>query len=168
MGTSRKSNDITRTPTRSQALAITNKKKTSKREQGSAKKSRQGRKKGLLEFFGDGPRVKALSTEGTPIKTARNQNERTPSSINTTKKRDSDKSTEDIRRKKSRSDDEGSEVQVDLEQISKTPLKAKGMMNSANKTKKKTGKASTPDTGGGKEGTICQDGGQKHGQGERN
>jgi hypothetical protein len=40
-GTTRKSDNITRTPTRGQALAITpNKKKTSKREQGSAKKSR--------------------------------------------------------------------------------------------------------------------------------
>jgi hypothetical protein len=36
VGTTRKSNNITRTPTRGQALAITpNKKKTSKREQGS-------------------------------------------------------------------------------------------------------------------------------------
>jgi hypothetical protein len=73
VGTTRKSDDVTRTPTRGQALAITpNKKKMSKREQGSAKKSRQGRKKGLLEFFGDEPRVKAPSTEGTPIKTTKN------------------------------------------------------------------------------------------------
>jgi hypothetical protein len=72
-GTTRKSVDITRTPPRGQALAITpNKKKVSKREQGSAKKSRQGRKKGLLEFFGDRPRFKAPSTEGTPIKNAKN------------------------------------------------------------------------------------------------
>jgi hypothetical protein len=71
-----------------------------------------------------------------------------PSSINTTKKRDSDKSTEDISRKKSRLDDEESEVQVDLKQISKTPLKAKGTTNSAKKTKKKMGKAGTPNTGG--------------------
>jgi hypothetical protein len=72
-GKMRKSNDITRTPARGQALAIMpNEKKRSKREQGSAKKSRQGRKKGLLEFFGDGPWVNAPSTEGTPIKTAKN------------------------------------------------------------------------------------------------
>ncbi len=71
-GTTRKSNDITRTPTRGQALAINNKKKMSEREQGSAKKSRQGRKKGLLKFFGDGPWVKAPSTEGTSIETAKN------------------------------------------------------------------------------------------------
>ena len=91
-----------------------------------------------------------------PIETAKNQNERTPSSINTTKKRDSDKSTEDIRRKKSRSDEEESEVQVDLKQISKTPLKAKGTTNSAKKTKKKMGKASTPNTGGKKKATFAK------------
>jgi hypothetical protein len=79
-----------------------------------------------------------------------------PSSINTTKKRDSGKSTEDIRRKKSRSDDEESEVQVDLKQISKTPLKAKGTTNSAKKTKKKRGKASTPDTGEKKKATFAK------------
>jgi hypothetical protein len=152
----RKSDNITRTPMRGQALTImTNKKKTSEREQGSAKKSRQGRKKGLLEFFGDGPRVKAPSTEGTPIETAKNQNERMPSSINTTKKRDSDKSTGDIRKKKSRLDNKESEVQVDLEQISKTLLKAKGTTNSAKK-KKKTGKASTPNTGGKKKATFAE------------
>jgi hypothetical protein len=91
------------TPPRGQALAITpNKKTASKREQGSAKKSRQGRKKGLLEFFGNGPRVKAPSTEGTPIKTAQNQNDRICPLAQTTQKKDSDKSTEDIRKKISR------------------------------------------------------------------
>jgi hypothetical protein len=65
-GTMRKSKHITRTPTRGQALAIKpNEKKTSKREQGSAKKS-------LLEFFEDGPWVKAPSTEGMPIETTEN------------------------------------------------------------------------------------------------
>jgi hypothetical protein len=59
-GKARKSNDITRTPIRGQAPAITpNKKKTSKREQGLATKSRQGMKKGLLEFFKGSPWVKA-------------------------------------------------------------------------------------------------------------
>jgi hypothetical protein len=149
VGTMRKSNDITRTPPRGQALTITlNKKKASKREQGSAKKSRQGRKKWLLEFFGDGPRVKAPSTEETPIETAQNQNERMPSSTNTTKKRDSNKSTEDTRKKMSRSDDKDSEVEVDLKQMSKTPLKAKGTTNSAKKTIKKTVQDSTSGTGG--------------------
>jgi hypothetical protein len=70
-----------------------------------------------------------------------------PSSINTTKKRDSDKNTENIRRKKSRSDIEESEVQVDLEQISKTPLKAKGMTNSIKKTKRKWGRSVLPTQG---------------------
>ncbi len=82
-----------------------------------------------------------------------------PSSINTTKKRDSDKSTEDIRRKKSRSEDEELEVQVDLEQISKTPLKAKGTTNSVQKTKK-NGEGQHSRHRGEKEGNVCRDGGQ--------
>ncbi len=73
-GKASKSNDITRTSIRGQAPATTpNEKKTNKREQGSAKKSREGRKKGLLEFFGGGPRVKAPSTDGTPIETIKNR-----------------------------------------------------------------------------------------------
>jgi hypothetical protein len=75
-GKGRKSDDITKTPTRVQALAtMPNEKKTGKREQGSAKKSRQGRKKGLLEFFGGSPRVKASSMDGTPIETVKNKRE---------------------------------------------------------------------------------------------
>ncbi len=42
-------------------------KKTSKREQSAAKKSRQVRKKGLLQYFGDGLCVQPPSTEGTTI-----------------------------------------------------------------------------------------------------
>ncbi len=53
-------------------------------------------------------------------------------------------------------DNEESEVQVDLKQISKTPLKAKGTTNSAKKTKKKMGKASTPNTGGKKKATFAE------------
>ena len=53
-----------------------NEKKTSKREQGLAKKSRQGRKKALLEFFGGGPRVKDSSTDGTPIEMSRIEGKR--------------------------------------------------------------------------------------------
>ncbi len=45
---------------------------------------------------------------------------------------------------------------MDLKQISKTLLKAKGTTNGAKKTKKKTGKASTPDTGGGKKATFAK------------
>jgi hypothetical protein len=50
-------------------MAITpNAKKASKREQDPPKKSRSMRKKGLLKFFGEGPRMPAPTTEGTPIK----------------------------------------------------------------------------------------------------
>ncbi len=50
------------------------------------------------------------------------------------------------------------EVQVDLEQMEKTPLKVKGTKSSARKTKKKekTGKASTPNTGGKKKATFAK------------
>ena len=50
------------------------------------------------------------------------------------------------------------ELQVDLEQMEKTPLKVKGTKSSVRKTKKKkeTGKASTPDTGGKKKATFAE------------
>ncbi len=99
-GKGRKSDNITRTPIRGQAPATTpNKKKSSKREQGSAKKSRQGRKKGLLEFFGGGPWVKAPSTDGMPIETVKNGREKTGPGNESTKKRDSSEQNEDIGRK---------------------------------------------------------------------
>jgi hypothetical protein len=164
-GKARKSDDITNTPIRGQAPATTpNKKKTGGREQGSAKKSRQGRRKGLLEFFGGGPQVKAPSTDGTPIETVKNRREKTGPGNNPTKKRDSSRQNKAIGRKKSRSDDEDSEVQVDLEQMEKTPLKVKGTKSIARKTKKKKemGKASTPNTGGGEEDNLCQDGGKRY------
>jgi hypothetical protein len=55
-------------------------------------------------------------------------------------------------------DNEDLEVQVDLEQMEKTPLKVKGTKSSARKTKKKekTGKASTPNTGGKKKATFAK------------
>jgi hypothetical protein len=39
----------------------------SEREQVNAKKIKQGKKKGLEDFFGQGPRVSAPSREGTPL-----------------------------------------------------------------------------------------------------
>jgi hypothetical protein len=155
----RKSNDITMMPIRGQALAtMPNEKKTVKREQGLAKKSRRGRKNGLLEFFGGGPRVKTPSTDGTPIKTVKNRRKKTGPGNDPTKKRDSRGQNKAIGRKKSRSDDEDSEVQVDLEQMEKTLLKVKGTTSSARKTKKKKerGKASTPNTGGKKKATFTE------------
>jgi hypothetical protein len=41
--------------------------KVNKREQAQAKKIKQARKKGLEDFFGQGPFVPAPSWEGTPI-----------------------------------------------------------------------------------------------------
>jgi hypothetical protein len=158
-GKARKSNDITKTPIKGQAPAtMPNEKKTGKREQGLAKKSRQGRKKGLLEFFGGSPRVKAPSTDGTPIETVENRGEKTGPGNDPTKKRDSSGQNKAIGRKKSRSDDEDSEVQVNLEQMEKTLLKVNGTKSSARKTKKKeeTGKASTPNTGGKKNATFTE------------
>jgi hypothetical protein len=115
-GKARKREDITRTPIRGQAPAtMPNEKKTSKREQGLAKKSRQGRKKGLLEFFGGGPWVKAPSTVGTPIEIVKNRREKTGPDNEPTTKRDSSKQNKDIGRKKSRSDNEELEAQANLE-----------------------------------------------------
>jgi hypothetical protein len=69
------------------------------REQGLVKKSRQGRKKGLLEFFGGGPRVKAPSTDGTPMEAVKNRREKTGPGNKPTKKRDSSNQNKDIRKK---------------------------------------------------------------------
>ena len=64
-----------------------------------AKKSRQERKKGLLELFRGSPRVKAPSTDGMPIKTVKNRREKTGPGNEPTKKRDSSKQNKDIGRK---------------------------------------------------------------------
>jgi hypothetical protein len=61
--------------------------------------SRQGRKKGLLEFFGGGPWVKAPSTDGMPIKTVKNRRETTGPGNKPIKKRDSSRQNKDIGRK---------------------------------------------------------------------
>jgi hypothetical protein len=96
--------------------------------------------------------------DGMPIETVKNRREKTGPGIEPTKKRDSREQNEDIRRKKSRLDNEESEAQVDLEQMEKTPLKVKGTKSSVRKTKKKkeTGKASTPNTGGKKKATFAE------------
>jgi hypothetical protein len=51
-----------------------------------AKKSRQGRKKGLLKFFGGAQRVKAPSMDGVPIETVKNRREKTGSGNKPTNK----------------------------------------------------------------------------------
>ncbi len=56
---SRKSNKIAKTPTQGSLAVVTPSTKISKREQAQAKKIKQGKKKGLADFFGQGPWVPA-------------------------------------------------------------------------------------------------------------
>ena len=63
----RKSDDITATPTRE--APTTSKKQQSKREQEVPKKLRSAIKKGLTDFFSQGKRAPGSTTEGNPIKT---------------------------------------------------------------------------------------------------
>ncbi len=62
-----KSNEIAATLTRGLSAEVTPCLKVNEREQAQAKKIKQARKKGLEDFFGQGPHVLALSREGTPI-----------------------------------------------------------------------------------------------------
>jgi hypothetical protein len=89
--------------------AITPNAKNNKREQNLPNKSRNMRKKGLLEFFGDGPHVPALSMEGTLIKAAKKQRDKRANRDTGTKMRESYESDKSTHQKKTRSDDEGSE-----------------------------------------------------------
>jgi hypothetical protein len=63
----RKSNKIAATPTRGPSAEVTPRLKVNEREQAQATKIKQARKKGLEDFFGQGPHVPAPSWEGTPI-----------------------------------------------------------------------------------------------------
>ncbi len=64
----RKSNNITGTPARGKMMEVMpNAKKVSKREQDKVKKLKQDKKKDLLKYFGDGARVLAPMSEGTPF-----------------------------------------------------------------------------------------------------
>jgi hypothetical protein len=62
-----KSNKIAATLTQGPSAEVTPRLKVNEREQAQAKKIKQARKKGLEDFFGQGPRVPAPSWEGTPI-----------------------------------------------------------------------------------------------------
>ncbi len=65
---SQKSDNITGMPGRNRMTEVTpNTKQTSKREQDSAEKSKKDKKNDLLKYFGDGARVPAPTSEGTPI-----------------------------------------------------------------------------------------------------
>jgi hypothetical protein len=147
-----KSNDINRTPMQGTSKdTMPGSKKTGEREQSAAKKSHQVRKQGLLKFFGEGPQVQPPSTEGMPIKGVKMQ--RTTKSGNSGSKKEEDTSNgnKTIGCKKSKSDNEESQAEevADLEQMEKTPLKAKGTKDSAKKAKAKKdkGKGNTPDSG---------------------
>ncbi len=61
------SNKIAQTPTQGFSAEVTPSAKMSKREQVHYKKRKQDKKKELVFFFGQGPRVPALLQEGTPI-----------------------------------------------------------------------------------------------------
>jgi hypothetical protein len=62
-----KSNNITDTPAR--AKVTPNGKQNREREQDPPKKSRGDIKKGIKDYFGEGKRVSAPSTEGDPVTT---------------------------------------------------------------------------------------------------
>ncbi len=63
----RKSNKIATTPMQGSSAVVTPSMKMSEREQANAKKIKQGKKKGLEDIFGQGPRVSAPLRKGTPI-----------------------------------------------------------------------------------------------------
>ena len=69
-GKSRKSDEITATPTRGQVAEVTPRPKASEREQANAKKAKHQRKKGLESYFGMGERVGPPSLSGTPTDAA--------------------------------------------------------------------------------------------------
>jgi hypothetical protein len=63
-----KRDNITGTPGRNRMTEVTpNAKQTSKREQDSAKKSKKDKKNDLLKYFGNGARVPAPMSKGSPI-----------------------------------------------------------------------------------------------------
>ncbi len=63
----RKSNKIAETPAQGPSAEVTLSMRISEREWAKAKKIEQGKKKGLANIFGQGPRLPALPREGTPI-----------------------------------------------------------------------------------------------------
>ncbi len=70
-----KNNKIAETPARGPSAEVTPSMKISEREQAKAKKNKQGKKKGLANLFGQGPRAPALPREGTPINAVLQQRE---------------------------------------------------------------------------------------------
>ena len=64
--TSRKSDEIAKTPTRGQTVEVTPRMNATEREQANAKKAKRDKKKGLEDYFGTGVRVPPPSLAGTP------------------------------------------------------------------------------------------------------
>jgi hypothetical protein len=71
----RKSEDITGTPGRKMMEVAPNVKKTSKREQDRAKKSRKDKKNDLLRYFGDGSHVPGPTNIRSPSNAVKQQRE---------------------------------------------------------------------------------------------
>ncbi len=105
-----------------------------------------------MEFFGEGPRVLAPSTEGTSIKAVKKWRDKRANKDTCTKKRESSKSDESTHQKKTRSDGKDSEKhKVDLKRMEKMPLKTKGKKDkSAWNKKKKKAKGKEKSSGGGR------------------
>jgi hypothetical protein len=70
-----KRDKIAMTPMQGLSAVVTPSTKMREREQANAKKIKQGKKKGLEDFFGQGPWVSAPSREGTPINAVVQQRE---------------------------------------------------------------------------------------------
>ena len=68
--TSRKSDEIAKTPTRGQTVEVTPRMNATEREQANAKKAKHNKKKGLEDYFGTGVRVPPPSLAGTPTDAA--------------------------------------------------------------------------------------------------
>jgi hypothetical protein len=164
----RKSDDITGTPARGKMMKVMpNAKKSSKREQDKAKKSKQDKKNDLQKYFGNGVRVLAPMSEGTPINAVTQRRESRGTGNNTlnvagskeggkkksgtreasksmlNKANESDnedsKGTETCKTKMPQAGRKGGGFKVNLELMNKTPLKEKGKKRDGAK-KKKEGK----------------------------
>jgi hypothetical protein len=161
----RKSNNITGTPVRGKMMEVTpNAKKASKREQDKAKKLKQDKKNDLLKYFGDGVRVLAPMSKGTPIDAVTQRRESRGTGNNTPnvagskeggkKKSGTKEASKSTLNKANESDDKDSKgaktckmkmpqagrkgggFKVSLELMNKTPLKEKGKKRDSAKNKK--------------------------------
>jgi hypothetical protein len=162
----RKSNNITGIPARVKMMEVTpNAKKASKREQDKARKSKQDKKNDILKYFGDGARVLAPTSEGTPIdavtqrRESRGTGNNTPdvagskeggkkkseireaskSMLNKANKSDNkdSKGTKTCKMKMPQAGRKGGGLKVNLELMNKMPLKEKGKKRDGAKKKRR-------------------------------